>query len=180
MLCATGPKSQIQGFSLVEAVVVLLVMGALAAAMAPGFAQSRRGSALLTSVNQMVGAIHFARSASILRGIPTVLCLSADGERCVGPGEPARGWLIFYDIKQSMPPRRDESDTLIRRTDLTEDVSVKATRATLTFWPTSRSGTSGTFTFCHVHLPGRARAVVVSQTGRPRIADTSEQTECTL
>jgi type IV fimbrial biogenesis protein FimT len=167
------------GFSLLELLVVLAIAAVLISVAVPGFTETRRAAALTVAVNQLIGAIHFARSASILNNVPTVICLSADGVQCTSSGrEPIRGWLVFRDHDRTSPAALDAGDSLLRKADLPNDLSIQATRAALTFWPTTRSGTPGTFIFCSLQVQGAGREVVVSQTGRPRVAETSPA-ECT-
>jgi type IV fimbrial biogenesis protein FimT len=161
-----------RGIVLWEALLVIAVLAVLAAVAVPGFTEARRAAVLTAAVNQLVVGLHFARSTSILRGVPAVLCLSADGSRCVaGTDEPALGWLIFLDFQRSSPPQRDEEDEVLREVDLPVDVTLRATRQAVTYWPFTRSGTTSTFTFCNGSAHGHA--VVVSQTGRPRAAATT-------
>jgi hypothetical protein len=51
--------------------------------------------------------------------------------------------------------------------------SVLANRATLSFRPFGQSGTTATFTFCDRRGDRSARAVIISQTGRPRVSGES-------
>jgi type IV fimbrial biogenesis protein FimT len=169
---------RLKGFSLLETLVVVAIAAVLVSVAVPGFTETRRDAALTASVNQLIGALHFARSASILNNVPTVVCLTADGKQCSNTySENIRGWLVFRDNNRTSPASLDPDDSLLRQADLPEDVSIRGTRSALTFWPTSRSGTPGTFVFCSLRTPGAARAVVVSQTGRPRAADSTDQ-EC--
>lgn len=160
-----------RGFTTWEFLIVLCIAGVLAAMAVPGFAAARRSAALTASVNQMVGSLHLARSTAIMRATPAVLCLSADGRQCLErPAPSARGWLVFI--------RNPANEEVLRHIELPPDMAVAASRASLTFWPTSRSGTTGTFVFCHRHVQGDGRAVIVSKTGRPRVAP-MPRSECT-
>lgn len=161
------------GFSLIECLVVLAIAAVLAAVAVPSFSDTRREAALTASVNQLLGALHFARSAAILSNTPTVVCLTADGAQCAdrSAGESIQGWLVFRNTDRESPPTLDAADELLRRSELPDDVFLQASRAALTFWPTARAGTTGTFTLCSRQQPLASRKVVVSQTGRPRIAD---------
>jgi len=162
-----------KGFSLPEALTVLAVACALIAAAAPSFALARREAALTATVNQLLGALHFARSAAILRNTPTIICLSANGRQCADSANvnSAKGWLVLESAGSRAVGGAGNSNLPLRRADLPENVAVHGSRALLTFWPTARAGTSGTFVLCSRRSPISARKVVVSQTGRPRVAD---------
>jgi type IV fimbrial biogenesis protein FimT len=168
-----------QGIALWELLGVVSIAALLAALAVPGFKEARQSAVLTAAVNQMVGSLHFARSAAILRNVPAVLCLSVEGQQCIERlEEAATGWLIFLDFQRSSPPRLDREDQRLRWVSIPADVSLQATRPALTYWPTARNGTTGTFTFCNVMRSGSTgRSVIVSQTGRPRTAE-SDAGEC--
>lgn len=160
-----------RGVSLPELLAVLCIVAALLAAATPAFRPTLARARLASSVHSMLVALHFARSTAILRGLPTAVCLSADGERCLASSAPdARGWLVFHDLARSTPVQIDAPDRLLRRFELPDEVTLSGSRAALTYWPVSRAGTTGTFLFCHADRPGEGRAVIVSRTGRPRTA----------
>lgn len=160
-----------QGVSLVELLLVLAIAGSLALLAAPGFEAARRNAHLSAAVNELVGAMHYARSTAILRNVPTALCLSADGSSCLErAGVEARGWLLFVEHERRDPVQRNAADELLRTGALPGRVTVRGTRAAVTFWPAARAGTTATFRFCHAPGARSGRAVIVSRTGRPRAA----------
>jgi hypothetical protein len=61
------------------------------------------------------------------------------------------------------------ADNLLRHVELPGRVSMQGSRTAVTYWPTSRAGTTSTFLMCHAGRPLEGRAVVVSQSGRPRV-----------
>lgn len=157
------------GLTLPELLIALAVVALLAALATPSFRELRRRAGLSAAVNQMVGALHYARSVAILRSVPTVVCLTADGSQCVEREDiPAHGWLVFSDLERSSPVRLDAGDELLRTYRLSSGLTATGTRTALTFWPVTRAGTTGTFTFCSAARQPRGRAVVVSRVGRPR------------
>lgn len=158
-----------QGFMLLELLIVLLLVAVLAAFAVPGFGELRRSVGISTGANQMVWALHYARSAALLRGLPTVVCLSADGMSCLaGASGAGAGWIIFHDRERGSPIQFGGADELLRDVRLSPGFTVRGTRAAVTYWPASRAGTTATFTVCAVQGRPEGRSVVVSQTGRPR------------
>ena len=162
-----------RGFSVLELMVVLAVAAVFAMIAVPSFARMQRAASLSAATNQLLWALNFARSAAILESLPVTLCLSADGESCLSSAAAAGvGWLVFY---QSGGP---SSVPLLHTFRLPADLTVHGTRAAVTFWPVARAGTTSTFDLCARggRAPQQGRAIVVSQTGRSRVA--TEEAAC--
>lgn len=166
-----------EGFSLTELLIALAIAGILLAMAAPSFSQLRGAALVGGGADHMLAALHFARSSAILRGEPTVLCLTSDGVRCIERADvEASGWLVFHERKAGSPVQLDEGDVLLRSFLLPPHIAVRGTRSAVTFWPAARAGTPSTFQLCNTRRESRGRAVIVSQTGRPRIS--SERPSC--
>jgi type IV fimbrial biogenesis protein FimT len=156
-----------RGFSAMELLVVTAVIAVLASFAVPTYVRLSRQASLSAAANQMLWALHLARSTSILRGEAVAVCLSGEGAGCLGSAaQQAAGWLVFVDRETSTPVRVDPGDQVLRQLPLPPGVVVRGTRAAVTFWPVAMAGTTGTFTFC---AGADGRAVVISQTGRPRV-----------
>jgi len=179
MTTRTRPQ---QGISWVELLVVIGIAALLAFMAAPSFSRVRANAASLAASQALLGALHLARSQALLLSQPTVLCLTADGQRCLSDARrfEARGWLVFIDRVRrrvgSGPPQLDRGDELVRRHDAAYPLQLHGTRAAVTYWPVSRAGTTATFTVCDAHALAPVRAVIVSQSGRPRLRSTDRGT----
>jgi type IV fimbrial biogenesis protein FimT len=161
-----------RGFTALELLIVIAISAMLVAMAAPSFSELRRSAGISTSANQLLWALHYARSTAILRNVPAVVCLSADGATCItSAGATGAGWLVFLEQQRSSPVQLNGADELLRSITLPTQLTVQGTRAAVTFWPTARAGTTSTFKLCDAHGDPRGKAVVVSQTGRPRVAD---------
>jgi type IV fimbrial biogenesis protein FimT len=159
-----------RGFGLVELLATLAIAAIVLALASPAFGRVRANAITLAAANALVGALHLARSQALLRGRPAVLCLSADGHRCLespGVGR-TRGWIVFVNERPERRPQRDALEPLVARYDLPADLAVHASRVAVTYWPVSRAGTTATVTLCAPRGLAAARAVIVSQSGRPR------------
>jgi type IV fimbrial biogenesis protein FimT len=160
-----------RGFTALELLVVIAVAAVLVAVAAPSFSQLRHGASIGSSANQMLWALHYARSSAILRNVPAVLCLSKDGANCIPAAEAsANGWIVFHDRDRGLPVQVNNADEVLHRLTLPQDVVVVGTRAAVTYWPTTRAGTTSSFKLCNARGAPQGRAVIVSQTGRPRVA----------
>ena len=121
-------------------------------------------------VNAFVTSVQFARSEAAKRGMPVVLCKTADGRTCAGPElRYDAGWMIFVNTDRIRPPHRSPAEALLVRYVPEVEGTISANRRLFEFRPFGWRSTNGTVTFCDAD--GRPRAVIVSYTGRPRVAD---------
>ena len=101
----------VAGLTLVELLTTLAVAGILVATASGGAAhlvdQHRAGAA----VNQMLGAIRFARHAAVAHRSPATLC-PADGATCGRRNAWHNGALVFLD--ENANGRFDGGDVLLR------------------------------------------------------------------
>jgi type IV fimbrial biogenesis protein FimT len=164
------PAARHAGLSLVELLITLVIAVTVLAAGSPSFRRVRANASTLAAANALVGGLHLARSQALLRGRPAVLCLSADGQRCLESPDVqrTRGWIVFINERPERRPQRDVREPLVARFDLPAGLAVHASRAAVTYWPVSRAGTTATVTFCAPRGLATGRAVIVSQSGRPR------------
>jgi len=162
------------GYTLTELVFTLAIALGLLGWGIPTFRDLERNAARTREVNQFIQAVYLARSEAIKRNGVVSLCPSLDGGRCAPPGEPwHRGWIVFVNLDRDSPAVRDADEDLLRVYAPWYRGAVNANRATLSFRPFGQMGVTATFTFCDDRGPTAARAVIISQTGRPRVSDRS-------
>lgn len=167
-----------RGVTLYELLLAVAIAAVLAALAVPSFGSFRRAAGVSTATTELLGALHFARSAAVLNGLPVTLCLTADAATCLASeARAATGWLVFTQPEATVFSVAIGDQPVLRSFRLPPDVSVHASRAAVTFWPVTRASTTSTFDICDVTRTVRGRAVVVSQTGRPRVAP--EEATCT-
>ncbi len=160
-----------RGFTLLELMIVLLVAAVLAATAIPGLGGFILNAHRTADVNGFITAVQVARSEAFKRGRPTVLCKTEDGTRCGGSDmDFDQGWMVFVNADADNPPRRDADEPQLFAYQPRMTGSITANRRLFEFRPFGRRSTNGTVTFCDRRGAGQARAVVVSFTGRPRVA----------
>jgi len=165
------------GFTATELLIALAVVGVLMSMAVPGFAALTRSVGLSSAANELLTALHTARSSAVLRGLPVAVCLTADDRTCVAaPDAAAAGWLVFLPAGSSSAVSRPPVAVgeVLTRFRLPDRLTVSASRPTVLFWPVTRAGSTSTFDLCD--LAGVGKSIVVSQTGRPRVA--TEATSC--
>ena len=70
-----------KGFSLVELLVVVAILGVLAGLAAPSFTSLIRSNRLTAAANDLLGAVALARSEALKRAQRVVLCTILDKDR---------------------------------------------------------------------------------------------------
>jgi len=160
-----------RGFTLPELVFTLAIVAGLLGFGVPTFRELQRNAARTREVNQFIQAVYLARSEAIKRNGVVSLCPSADGEHCAAAGTPWHaGWIVFVNLDHDSPAARDNDEELLRVYAAWPRGSVNANRGTLSFRPFGQMGVTATVTFCDDRGPPAARAVIISQTGRPRVS----------
>lgn len=163
-----------RGYTLPELVFAMAIAAGLLGWGVPAFRDLRRDASRTSEVNQLVHAVHLARSEAIKRNGVVSLCPSTDGHSCGPGGTPWHGgWIVFVNDDRDAPAVRDAGEELLRAFGPWPGGTVHANRTTLSFRPFGQMGVTATFTFCDERGAPAARAVIISQTGRPRVSDRS-------
>lgn len=104
---------QQSGFTLLELLVTLSVALVLLVLGIPAFSQIIDSNRLTTTSSSLVVALNSARQEAVVRGQPTAVCPSLDGNTCTGGTEWNKGWLAFVDAGGT-PGNFDAGDTLLQ------------------------------------------------------------------
>lgn len=158
-----------KGLSLFEALIALLMGSILLTLSAGAFQRWIREAQLTNAINDFVAGIHLARQTAQTRASPITLCPSADGKRCDDGLDWSNGWLMR--VGEADRPLLDESDLLQQGSAAAvQQILITANRSTFSFRPFTLRDTNGTLEFCDQRGLARSRRVIVSPTGRPRLA----------
>jgi len=85
------------GFTIVELMFTIVVLGVLLAIGAPNFRDFLRNARLSAAANDMIGALNLARSETVKRRLPMSVCSSNGGTSC-DDGKFNNGWVVFVDV----------------------------------------------------------------------------------
>ena len=77
---------------------------------------------------------------------------------------------MFENKDRDSPPRVDTDEPVLARHVVAEGVTIHANRRTFTLRATFLRATNGTFVVCDVRNRVPPKALVISYTGRPRVA----------
>lgn len=158
------------GYSLYELLITLLLIALLAGIGLPEFGKMVARNRIATEVNALFHAIHLARKESIMRRQVVSICPSVDGAGCAPGKDWSAGWIMFNNRDRDDPPRIDPGEPVLQVHSVGVDVRITANRRGFTLRATQKRATNGTLVVCDAASRVPPRALVVSYTGRPRVA----------
>lgn len=157
-----------RGYSLYELVITLAAFAVTLTLGIPSFGAIVANHRLRTEVDQLFHAIHHARKESVVRRRVVSLCPSTDGEQC--GNDWSAGWMMFVNIDRDWPARRDPQEPVIKWLSVAPENRIVANRRSFSLRSVNLRATNGTVIFCDRAGRARSRALVISYTGRPRVA----------
>ena len=163
-------RRQQGGFSLYELLMTLMLAALLLSIGLPSFSSLLARSQQAVEINALFHAFHLARKQSIMRRKVVSLCPSQDGESCLAGKDWSQGWIMFENTDRDSPPRVDPGEIIVRAHDVADSVRIIANRQAFTLRATYKRATNGTIVICDTRNRAPAKGLIVSYTGRPRVA----------
>ncbi|MBT8084264.1 MAG: hypothetical protein HKN35_02890 [Woeseia sp.] len=158
------------GYTLFELLMTVALAALLLFVGVPSLGKIAADNELRAQIDPLFHAIHLARKESIMRREVITLCPSVDGELCSNGTDWSAGWQMFVNRDRDHPAQRDDGEIVLRRHAGNDRVRIVANRRSFTLRATQRRATNGTFIFCDRGGRISSRALIVSYTGRPRVA----------
>jgi len=84
-----------RGFTLVELVVTMVIIGILSMIAIPSFRHLTRSSEVISATNELVTALNVARTEAVTRRINVSVCMSTDQASCATTGNWDQGWIVY-------------------------------------------------------------------------------------
>jgi type IV fimbrial biogenesis protein FimT len=159
-----------RGFSLYELLMTLAIAALVLTIGLPSFGGLVADKRLRAEADALFHALHLARKTSIVRRREVTLCPSADGASCEGSTDWSAGWILFVNADRDGPPQVDAGEPILARRRVDERVQIDANRRAFSMRTTHLRATNGTLIVCDRTARAESRAVIVSYTGRPRVA----------
>ena len=113
MNISTLLRQHCEGITLIESMVVVAILGILAAIAVPSFKSTIDSNRRAAYATQLLEDLALARSEAIKRGVRVTVCPSTNGSSCADSTSWASGWIIFPDGTGS-GTRDSATETLIR------------------------------------------------------------------
>jgi len=189
------------GFTLTELMITLAIVGVLLVVGVPSLKAFMQGNQLIASTNELLSALHIARSEAIKLNSRVSICDSSDGKTCALTGDWSNGWIVFVDfdgnlVNNGVPCAGINTDCLLRVHSGFNDKQLSVSGivdstanpvVSFTFtargMPKDTSGVSesGVFSICSFDSSNNvtgSRAVVLSLSGRVRVSDNAAVILC--
>lgn len=158
------------GFTLYELLMTLALVAVIVTLGLPSFGSLVASSRIRAETSALFDAVYLARKDSIVRRRAVTICPSLDGLSCDSHNEWSTGWIRFVNIDRDDPPFRDANEPVLRHHTVEPGTLIVANRRGFTLRSTELRATNGTLIICDARERAEARAVIVSYTGRPRVA----------
>lgn len=165
-----------KGFSLIELIIAISIFSILVTLAVPGLKNMLQNNAMLASYNELLSALNYTRSAAVTSGKGASICIrNVAGDNCESNDDIAKwsnGWIVYVE----------SSSEVIRVFDgLKNSLELSYPRSKLTFNSQGFSaGYAGKFEFCDSRGDSAKRGMVISGTGRIRMADRNELSDCSV
>ena len=110
-----GCRARQTGMTLIELVIVMVLVGILAAIGIPSFETITTSSRMAAESNDLLGDMQFARAEAAREGEPVTVCISANGTSCDSASTTwHEGWIVFSDLKDDQTVDTTAGDTVLR------------------------------------------------------------------
>jgi len=159
-----------QGMTLIELLATVSLVAILGTLAAPSFRNMSLNSERTATVNNFFHALFLARSEAIKRGEVVTVCKSENGSTCLSAGSWTSGWIVFVNKDHDETPVRDDGEPILQVYSGWPRGQITSNRPAYSFRPYAQGVVNGTIVFCDSRGSAEARAIIISQTGRPRVS----------
>jgi len=163
-------RSEVRGFSLYELLMTMTLAAAVLTLGIPSFGSIVANHRLRVEVDALFHAVHVARKASVVRRRAVTICPTYNGSDCEPGLDWSMGWMMFVNTDRDQPAVRDDDEAVLRFHPVDQNARIMANRRSFTLRSTQLRATNGTLVFCDRVARAEPRALVISYTGRPRVA----------
>lgn len=159
-----------RAYSLYELLITLGIFALVLTLGMPSLGNIVANHRIRAEVGTLFHAIHLARKESVVRRRVVTICPTRDGYMCEETLDWSIGWMMFVNHSRNSEQQRDENEPILVRSRVDGGVRISSNRRRFSLRSTELRATNGTLIFCDPGGRVTARALVVSYTGRPRVA----------
>ena len=91
-------RLRLAGFTLLELMVVLAIVGIMVAVAGPSFQSTIQNSNIASARDSLANGVKMARGEALYKKTTAVICASTDQATCSGGSDWEQGWIIFTDV----------------------------------------------------------------------------------
>jgi len=174
-------KPRQRGFSLLETVISLTITLGLTGMALPTLSNLVKSASLETSADLLLSHLHLARGHAISHNSRVMVCPNQNG-KCGKNQHWNQGWLVFEDLDEDR--KLDKNEAILARRNLngseTKDsisIAFRKRPAYAYFKPDGRAWPNGSFRFCSPDSGIDDVAIIITMSGRARLAPAEEANE---
>ena len=127
-----------RGFTLLELMSVLAIMGILIAIAAPGYRNIMAREKVRTALNEWQSSFYFAQSEALRLKEGVIFCSSVDGKMCSKNNDFGVGWIVFYQDPDNNNKNTILQDVAIQDNDMSIMLKPPVLQGTLRFYGDGR------------------------------------------
>jgi len=173
-------NTKTRGFTILELVIIVAILGITAAFAAPGMMTIISNNRISSDVNDFVAALQFAKTESATRISPVTICkMNATANGCDGGGDWQKGWIVFADVNADRKVDADD-EILLKHEALDNRITFRGTAQVkdfITYQPSGMSSVTSAQVLIMCDDRGfidAARGVLVTITGRGSVMKASD------
>ena len=167
-----------KGFTLIELMTTVGIGAILVSMAVPGMQSVAMNSKQRSGVNELIAAMHLARSTAITTNSRVTLCASSNGTACESV-DWNDGWIVFADLDSDQNVDGDEVVLRTGAEDSGLEISSSRFSRFLMYRPSGRvmnastATNVGEFTVCDGRGTDHLKIVAIALSGRPRLSEYS-------